>query len=366
MNSNLTRAGLTLYRHLLGLAKRIPLPEDLPPHPVGPRNPLAHQLRKSFARNRSLTSVRLVAAAFRNGYKALSLLKDSADASSLSNTKVVAFLRERLEEANRSRAAHPLTSAERRDLKVRGRELLLKRPILKRVPGPGQLPESAKGVVPLKAKRSLGKALGTQGHSYSELDYHYERATPPVPAEKLGGSGRRIVPQVDHVCYITPFLRYKKPQPRILSPILHGRVWSYQDKVDSIVHIQEEEMPNARMEDEWDIMTGEAPKETKGDLQPYTCLDEDLGETVIVENFSHGARRSYNYLSEKVTKIRIDAVLRTQALVKIAEEERALALKEKNAAREAKTRAFMMKKGIKDYKANPESGFDPISMTRQL
>lgn len=66
-NSRHRVAALALYRALVKTGKKIPLPKDLQ-HP-GPTHPIAHIVRKRFAKHKPLTSLRLVYNSMAAGYK---------------------------------------------------------------------------------------------------------------------------------------------------------------------------------------------------------------------------------------------------------------------------------------------------------
>ncbi|KAJ2899843.1 hypothetical protein MKZ38_002785 [Zalerion maritima] len=342
-------ACLTLYRHLLVLASRVPLPNNLPPHPSGPRAPLAHQVRKAFTRNREITSSRLVAAAFRNGYKGLAVLKEAADASNPRHAEVVDFLRSRLVEANRSRNAHDFTPEERRRIKENSKP---KRPILVRVQGPPPLPESAKDMDPVEAATLLGRDRIT-------AIYHYERASPPVPKEKLGGSGRRRVPKIAICNFFAPFIRYKKPQPRILSPIIRRRSDRYHKMVGEALYYEHEMQRAAELEDEWDRMVGDGPlKPEKGESEwpkGGGLGYKDSGQRVHVQSFGKTNMEIRAYITRMTYRTRIDFTLRSQALIKIIAEETELAEKEKKERKEERRRIYLERKTLKEASAPPRS-----------
>lgn len=332
---------LTLYRRLLFYTKKVPLPDDLPCRP-GPRNPLAHQIRKAFERNRPVTSPRFLTAALKNGYQGLSVLNDAISPTNPRYHEVIAFLQARIREADRSRAAHPYSPAQRRMMKKNIAERSLKQPILKRVEGSPPLPESARGLDLAEARRLLlGEKRFERGRVILEASYHYERAKPTVPGEKLGGSGRRIIPTVDHAFEAVPFLRYKKPQPRVLGTILHSKGVKWRDYIDQVPVYKEELKVMARLEDEWDEQTGEAPQAQGG---TYMMFDHKLGETIEVFSFSDANTKAYNALQTKLARLKTDAALRTQALMKIVEEEKALAEQESRKRKNLKRQIYFAKK----------------------
>jgi hypothetical protein len=58
---------LALYRALLRTGSNVPLPKDL--HPDGKRHPIVKLLKKRFAKNAPLTSLRLIYDSMAAGYK---------------------------------------------------------------------------------------------------------------------------------------------------------------------------------------------------------------------------------------------------------------------------------------------------------
>ncbi|KAI8964514.1 hypothetical protein F5Y11DRAFT_345449 [Daldinia sp. FL1419] len=226
--------GFALYRALLRQAPLIPLPDDLATS-RGPVHPIKHLIRRAFRRNTSITSPRLVYPALKAGYQILSLLQ-SATSSSLTSpnadhSSVLSFLRDRLDERNRSLAAkaiHPPYS--RTPPKPSSRPWPTAEPLLVDVtPAPTARNPNPKPV--------------------------YDIPSRPRPASELGGSGRRHVPHIDMASDI-PFLRIKKPQPAYLSHILRSRVRKRAQRLDIVQSLYENEIPEAELEDEWEKMMG--------------------------------------------------------------------------------------------------------------
>ncbi|KAI1801321.1 hypothetical protein F4811DRAFT_464723 [Daldinia bambusicola] len=332
-NSRHRTACFALYRALLRQAPLIPLPDDLASS-RGPVNPVKHLVRRAFRRNTSITSPRLVYPALKAGYQILALLK-SATSSSLEtpnpdHSSILSFLRDRLEERNRSLAAkatHAPYSRTPRPPSTRPRPDA--EPLLVNVT-PAPTPENP----------------------YPRPVY----ATPsrPRPAEELGGSGRRRVPHID-LASDTPFLRLKKPQPAYLSHILRNRIKKRVQRLELVQAFHEWDMPSAELEDEWEKMMGTmllkharaAQEKRRWNRDRYrdgyngrgdaALIDMELADAAAIES-DHRKRQTFRqtvyahgiiYTQDLLNREREDQVARADAMRKLIMEEAKLAKQEK-------------------------------------
>ncbi|OTB10813.1 hypothetical protein K445DRAFT_36717, partial [Daldinia sp. EC12] len=194
-NSRHRTACFALYRTLLRQAPLIPLPDDLAVS-RGPVHPIKHLIRRSFRRNTSITSPRLIFPALKAGYQILGLLKS----------------------ATSSRTPPKPSTRPRPDAE----------PLLVNVtPAPTPQNPNPRPVFDIPSR--------------------------PRPASELGGSGRRRVPHID-LASDTPFLRIKKPQPAYLSHILRNRIKKRVQRLDLVQVFHEVDIPAAELEDDWEKM----------------------------------------------------------------------------------------------------------------
>lgn len=149
----------------------------------------------------------------------------------------------------------------------------------------------------------------------------------PRPLSDL--AGERQVPRVFASAEGVPFLRFNKPQPRVLSRSIGRKNKVYVKKIGQILEIEEELAPNAASEDEWDRIVRKQ------------MLSEGLNPPEPAEGpqdtYKWNALLSRVWLEKQVDDIHKDWNARGRALGKIAEEERALAKKEKGAPGASRT-----------------------------
>lgn len=283
-NSRHRHAALALYRALVKTGKKVPLPKTL--EQVGPVHPVAHLVRKRFVKNRNYTSLRLVYAAMAAGYKFLTMFTKGQKSGSAEHKDIVRYLRQRQEESQASRAIAPPP----KPIPKFGP------PLLTKVSQPGQPPR-------------------------------YISTVRPRPLSDLAGD--RQVPRVFASAEGAPFLRFNKPQPRVLSRSIGRKTKVYIKKIGRILEIEEEIAPDAASEDEWDRIVRKQ------------MLSEGLDPPEPAEGpqdtYKYSALLSRVWLEKKVDAIHKDWNARGRALGKIAEEERALAEKEKGSPRVPRT-----------------------------
>ncbi|KAI1480955.1 hypothetical protein F4774DRAFT_65980 [Daldinia eschscholtzii] len=231
-NSRHRTACFALYRALLRQAPLIPLPDDLAVS-RGPVHPIKHLIRRSFRRNTSITSPRLIFPALKAGYQILGLLKSATSSSvespNADHSSIISFLRERLEERNRSIAAKAAHA-----------------PYSRTPPKPSTRPRP--DAEPLLV--NVTPAPTPQNPNPRPV---FDIPSRPRPASELGGSGRRRVPHID-LASDTPFLRIKKPQPAYLSHILRNRIKKRVQRLDLVQVFHEVDIPAAELEDDWEKM----------------------------------------------------------------------------------------------------------------
>lgn len=209
-------AGLALYRSLLRLSTRIPLPAPLatsgplrsPSSPTG-QNPLRALVTRSFTLHRPLTSPRLITSALSQGYRFLTLL--TAEAASPSR-RLLAFLSAnaaRIQTARAERAA-------------------------------------------LRAKYTPGKDLVPLITKVADNPPRYEPTGPPraVEAGKV-----RWVPKFDD-CGGIPFLRMRGRQSFVLSAVLNRKLGKRRERLELVEEMMGEGVRGAEEEDDWEGLVG--------------------------------------------------------------------------------------------------------------
>ncbi|KAK1836791.1 hypothetical protein QBC39DRAFT_402789 [Podospora conica] len=209
-------ACLALYRSLLRLTTRIPLPPSLATSgplrsassPTG-QNPLRALITRSFTLHRPLTSPRLIASALSQGYRFLSLL---ASQSPTPTPRLLAFL-----EANAGRlASHRAARAALRAKYAPGRDL-----------------------VPLVTK-------------VADNPPRYEPTRPPRPVAE----GKvRWVPTYG-TCGEIPFVRMRGRQSFVLSAFLNRKLVKRRERMELLQVLETEKVEEAGEEDAWEELVG--------------------------------------------------------------------------------------------------------------
>ncbi|KXJ88417.1 hypothetical protein Micbo1qcDRAFT_166468 [Microdochium bolleyi] len=248
-------AVIALYRALIALASSVPLPPDLTKawnETRSPRrqtktptnHPLVDIVRRTFRRNRADTSPRIVAPALHAGYRSLELLKDAGGGegtTAASHDQVIALVRQKLAERQRSHAARRAWL-----------ERQPPRPAPSRGSGQPGTPHDRQDQLPLLVRISPDP---TPENPFPAIEY----ATPnhPRPLSELGGSGRRHVPHID-MANDFPILRRRKPQPEQFSHVLRRKMDKRVTRMTLYKEMQELDVPDARLEDEWEDLVREA------------------------------------------------------------------------------------------------------------
>ncbi|KAL5607879.1 hypothetical protein FOBRF1_008376 [Fusarium oxysporum] len=184
-------AALALYRALLKTASNVPLPHHL--HPGGRKHPLTKIVRERFAKNKPLTSFRLLYDSMAAGYKFLTLLTKGRDTKSPEHSEILRHLRKRNFTANLSR---------------------LESPSYKKPP---------------RSKQRINPPLFTKV-SASDEPVKYEPTIRPLPK--------------------TAF----KPQPRVFSRAVSRKTTIFRRSVNTLLSVSKKDIPRARLGDRWDAM----------------------------------------------------------------------------------------------------------------
>ncbi|KAK8052629.1 hypothetical protein PG996_011930 [Apiospora saccharicola] len=312
-NSRHRTACLALYKALLAVAPKVPLPEDLATAFGTKRDPVTHHVRSAFRRNLADTSPRLVYPALEAGYRMLALLTRvaktpaSSTASSLSSSPeraaIESFLRDRLAERNATLAAKALH------------------------------PPNSRNPLPPPRPRAKISPAPTRENPFPVPKY----ATPnrPLPqselgslAEKTGRGSRRQIPRLDMAGEF-PFLRLTKPQPLLLSRVLHQKNKKRVERIAAWTKFKEEDMIDAQEEDDWErtlhafLSVEEA------------CLHDGAGAGAGDKATYEAAIREHGlqHLSDVLNQEREDSVARADAMRNLIKAEAALREQEEEARR---------------------------------
>ncbi|KAK0643979.1 hypothetical protein B0T16DRAFT_191558 [Cercophora newfieldiana] len=268
-------ACFALYRALLRQGRRVPLADDIAPGLFpGPAHPIQALVRKAFRRNRRIDSQRLVVSALQNGYRFLSLLHTAAQTPPPpARNEVLSFLRE-----NQARV-----------LAARAR---------------------AAAVPPKPAPPPKPPILTL----VSENPPVYKPTNPPRPLSDFKSGVRRVPTLTETMNF--PFLRLNKPQSPILSRALRHRRDTRENVLIEVKRLRDHGYEEAKQEDQWEALVQKmlgAPEEKPTYLQ---CFKGALWEAQKWLNADY-----------------MDSLARGRALWEIVEREKALAKKEKDAAK---------------------------------
>jgi len=150
--------------------------------------------------------------------------------------------------------------------------------------------------------------------------------SPPVYASTLRPrpfgslSGKRRIPRLAATSSGTPFLRLSKPQPLGLSRMLLWKTRRQRMRIEAAVALNEDALPLAQDEDMWEDLIAERAR----------------AEQRTVETNGRYARAVHDG-SEEITRLlvreRADNIARAAAMMRIIEQETALALEERRAKR---------------------------------
>ncbi|PTD04510.1 hypothetical protein HYE67_004590 [Fusarium culmorum] len=277
-NSRHRVAVLALYRLLLRTASSVPLPKDL--HPEGRRHPVIKILRTRFAKNKPLTSLRLIYDSMTAGYKFLTLLAKGQIEKSPEHSEILRHLQKRNETADFSRLIRPHKKSPSKQWR--------NPPLLTKVSAPGEFPK-------------------------------YEPTVRPLP--KTAFVGERKVPVFGHTAELMSFLRIKKPQPENLSRSLGAKTARFREVIHTTKRVDTELFSAAASEDLWDGIMHRllhANGDTVGERR-----DGPL------ESFYFSTTLTKAWWEMKLLRINEDWMARSEAQSKLVEQERALAQDEK-------------------------------------
>ncbi|KAK5996589.1 hypothetical protein PT974_01926 [Cladobotryum mycophilum] len=279
-------AALALYRALVRTASRVPLPQEVQkPAPVG--GPLVQIVRKRFAKNTPYTSYRLIYAAMTAGYKFLSLLTKAQTPDSPEYHQVVNHLQglHRTSEASRSAAPQ----------RTRKPPTLPSEPLLINTAQPWETPKYTSNILP-RPKSSLPKY--------------------------------RKVPSLCTTADSQPFVRILKPQPRALSRMVGRKGRIFTNRIMSIMETDEDLVPEAALEDEWDnLMVDLMEKEKREHQHEHEGRALELDDPK--ETFSWSVQLTRLWWEWKIETTWEDWIARGDALQELVEKEEILLAQEK-------------------------------------
>ncbi|KFH46124.1 hypothetical protein ACRE_030910 [Hapsidospora chrysogenum ATCC 11550] len=278
-NSRHRVAALALYRSLVRTARQIPLPEDARNRKPG--HPVAQLVRKRFEGNKTYTSLRLVYSSMAAGYKFLTMLTKAKSPESSEHHNVVSFLRTLNRKAAKQRASTP--------------------------PPPSKEPKNKEAHPPLLTKVS-GPAESPK--------YTAE----PRPSEPMNRPRR--VPTVTGNSYGFPFIRYSKPHPRDMDQMVRRNRDTYEKRINSIIWVEEELAPQAALEDQWD-------ERMYREMVRAGLAEGGRSHVPQDETFLWSAMKSKLWYEWRLENMWEHWTARGEALHQLAQEERALAAKEK-------------------------------------
>ncbi|KAF4507381.1 hypothetical protein G6O67_006023 [Ophiocordyceps sinensis] len=322
-------AVLALYRALVRSASLIPLPPDVlaraaAAKPVPGPGPVVQIVRRRFAKNRPYSSLRLVYASMAAGYRFLTLFAKARDSGSAEHAQVVGHVRARLESSAASRAVRTAAAASSSSWSASD----AKAPLIFNTARPGQAPRYTSSVL-------------------------------PRPRAALDGDTRpRRVPSLCSTSYGQPFLRMRKPQPRALSRMVGLKDRFFQKKIFKVVEINEDLIPEALLEDEWDNIVADQMARELGPRAAAPFDDRDRGHEATQVWTLLLARLWSEFQVEKTWQ---DWTARGTALNQIVEQERALAERESEAPRPAPQQPRAYSRASQDTRPNVgEWPFPPL------
>ncbi|KAF4972102.1 hypothetical protein FSARC_1242 [Fusarium sarcochroum] len=275
-NSRHRVAALALYRALLRTGQKVPLPKDL--WNGARRHPINQIVRKRFVKNKGDISLRLVYSSMTAGYNFISMFTKGQTKGTLEHSEIIKHLQKRKETANisRSKANHRLPTTRKRH----------NPPLLTKVSAPG---------APIK----------------------YESTIRPLP--KSAFAGERKTPMFCATAEGQPFLRIKKPQPRVLTRAIARKTMMWRRTMEGLVDVEEYGIPEALLEDRWDNMMDEHLKRAGVKTEKHGVLSTFRWTTRVTETW-------YKY---KLDQRWNDWIARGKAVHDLHEQEHELATKEK-------------------------------------
>ncbi|KAF4595746.1 ubiquitin-conjugating enzyme [Ophiocordyceps camponoti-floridani] len=270
-------AALALYRALVRSARAIPLPPDL-----AASRSVAGLVRRRFVKHRHFTSPRLLYIAMTAGYRFLTMFVKAHTASSAENGQLVDFLRSCPPLRPRSTMSEP-------------------------EPEPASRVPAAEPLI-----RNIAAAQEPPRYAPSRTS---------LSPCSLEGSPRKV-PIVATTAHGQPFLRIHKPQPALLSQMIGRKETNFKKKILKVVHINDDLMPAAEFEDDWDRQMAQLMEHELG-RDRVDPLDNDL-----YSSFRWSVILGKLWVELQIERTWQDWNARGLALHEIAERERALAEQE--------------------------------------
>lgn len=310
--------GFALYRALLRQIAHVTLPNDLLSRP-GWDHPLRYLMRSGFARNKTDTSPRLITSAFKSGYRFLTLLSRAHDSSSAQHAEIVAFLRER--QASFPPDAPPKTFKPPAKPPVVERERPL--PILTKISAPGEKPV-------------------------------YTSTFRPRPLHELSG-GVRKVPVIDGTSNYA-FLRIGKPQSHWHANFLRRKADKRYARIHAALELWDDVRPAAAEEDRWESTLAQLAAKEGVDIGEgnggdgrVDIFDPKSGRMHRVGQYEYVVREFGTYhIRKQLDEEADDMIARAKAFNVIVQEERELAVKEKEEKRERRYRAWVERERLRE------------------
>ncbi|KAH7161571.1 hypothetical protein EDB81DRAFT_349028 [Dactylonectria macrodidyma] len=277
-------AAIALYRALLRAGQSVDLPRSAKPR--GSLHPIVHLVKQRVRANMHFTSLRLVYGAMTAGYKFLTMFTKAQDRNSPEYAMIVTHMQRRIARAATSRREPPPRSPQRIHFQR-------KPPFLTKISGPGEPPE-------------------------------YISTVRPRPKPDFNGA--RKVPVYTTTAEGLPFLRFYKPQSRVLSKNIHNKQISFKRKIYKMLDIENIDMPFAKQEDDWEALV---QKQLKA-----AGLEEEGPPEGPFSTYQRSQVLSKLWYEFRIDATWKDWLARGRALNQIAEDERSLAMEESRIAEE--------------------------------
>ncbi|EFX06059.1 ubiquitin-conjugating enzyme [Grosmannia clavigera kw1407] len=305
-NSRHRTACFALYKALLKQAAQVPLLDKAGSSTSGPPIPPIQKLiRNTFELNRGDTSPRLVLGALNNGYKFLNLLAEAQTPSSPAHASILAFLRKPIAAETIAKS----TKAPRTRSKNR------KRTTLPSAPHPD--------TVPLLTRRTIpGSEESSPDNQFTFQHYEYVSTARPRPLSELSRTidGRRRVPRLATDATGLPFLRLGRPQSPVLSRVIRQKGRKRRDRMQLASELQRDELDFAAQEDLWEASVEKLLSDER--------QESGFGQGRREPTYAQGVSAGINYLNAKLNTEMADMLARSRAMLRIVDEEKALAEKE--------------------------------------
>lgn len=200
--------------------------------------------------------------------------------------------------------------------------------------------------IPLLTRRPIPGSEGpTADGQFTYQLYEYVSTVRPRPLSELSCTidGRRRVPRLATDATGLPFLRLGRPQSPVLSRVIRQKGRKRRDRMQLASELQRDELGFAAQEDLWEASVEQILREEGGE-DDFGDLPAGRREPTYVQGVAAGI----NYLNSKLTIEMADMLARSQALLRIVDEEKALADKE------AKNKEGKKKKELDPTKETPQ------------